>query len=61
MTAFELLHRAREAPAAFARGYVDFLRHGGSRPPLELLAGLGVRLDGEQPWSAPVARLDSLA
>ncbi|QUQ65786.1 Peptidase family M3 [Kutzneria sp. CA-103260] len=41
-------HRAD--PDGFARRYQDMLRAGASRPPADLFASLGLRLDTEQSW-----------
>ncbi|RCH67312.1 hypothetical protein DT019_16865 [Streptomyces sp. SDr-06] len=59
------LHELRgRDPAAFGRDFTAFLRTGGSAPPYEQLARLGLRTDDAETWRSALglirARLDTL-
>jgi oligoendopeptidase F len=50
LTTLALYARYREQGAAFGDAYLGFLAAGGSAPPAELLAGLGVDLEDPEVW-----------
>jgi len=58
LVALLLLRRYREDPEAFAPAYLEFLAHGASRSPQELLAPLGVDLHEAETWTDAFAELD---
>ncbi|MFI7336880.1 M3 family metallopeptidase [Streptomyces sp. NPDC050085] len=64
LTAIGLHHRRRGAPASFGADFTAFLRAGGSAPPREQLARLGLRIDDPGCWRSAFgdmsARLDGL-
>jgi oligoendopeptidase F len=58
LVAFSLLARYRADPEAFTPAYLDFLGAGGSRPPQELLAPVGVDLRDPATWTDAFAEFD---
>ncbi|HJQ49690.1 MAG TPA: M3 family oligoendopeptidase [Gaiellaceae bacterium] len=58
LVAFSLLARYREDPERFEPAYIEFLSHGGSRSPQDLLAPLGVDLRDPQTWAHAFAEFD---
>jgi len=60
LLALVLMRRRRHDPEAFAGRYLEFLDRGGSLPPAELLAPLGIELGNAALWDEALAELDRM-
>jgi oligoendopeptidase F len=60
LASFALAARWREDPDGFASAYVDFLAIGGSEPPADQLAALGVDVRKPDAWDAGFGELERI-
>jgi oligoendopeptidase F len=60
LASFALAARWREDPEGFASAYVDFLAIGGSQPPADQLAALGVDVRKPDAWDAGFSELERI-